>query len=120
MNKKIVAGLLIILAIGLGSTLFFLSQSKPVATQVVTLTPDGFKPEQITIKKGDKVTFKNTTGSPFWPASDIHPTHGIYPEFDPKEAIAKDSTWTFKFDKAGSWGYHDHLAPYFMGRIIVK
>lgn len=96
-----------------------LMNSTPKETHVVTLTKDGFSPEAVSVKKGDTVTFKTTSKDPFWPASNIHPTHGIYPEFDPKDAIFSDKTWSFKFEKVGKWSYHDHLAPYFTGTITV-
>jgi hypothetical protein len=56
----------------------------------------------------------------FWPASDLHPTHGIYPEFDPQDGIPADEKWTFQFLKSGSFKYHDHLNPFFRGIIFVK
>lgn len=81
---------------------------------------DAYAPQNITIKKGDAIVFENKSDKYFWPASNIHPTHGIYPEFDPKDAVAPGSSWNFKFEKIGSWRYHDHLHPYITGTIIVK
>ena len=98
----------------------FFTSSASQKSHTVVLTADGFQPELTKIKKGERITFKTAAGKPFWPASDIHPTHGIYPEFDPKEAISASKTWSFKFDKVGRWSYHDHLAPYFTGKIVVK
>lgn len=89
-------------------------------TYEVTQTEDGFTPEKLTIKRGDIVLFKTSRNKFFWPASDLHPTHLIYPEFDPKDPIEPKKTWSFKFDKVGTWKYHDHLAPYFTGVIEVK
>ncbi|MEJ0021024.1 MAG: hypothetical protein WDN47_00390 [Candidatus Doudnabacteria bacterium] len=85
----------------------------------VTLTKDGFQPGKIEIKQGDTVTFVSDLDKPFWPASDLHPTHLLYPEFDPKQPIEPGKTWTFKFDKAGIWTYHNHLDPDILGTIIV-
>lgn len=86
----------------------------------VELREDGFSPSELKINRGDIVTFKTTRNSYFWPASDLHPTHTIYPDFDPKEPVAPTETWSFKFEKVGEWKYHDHLAPYFKGKIIVS
>ena len=86
----------------------------------IILTSEGFSPDKLTIKKGDTITFKTNMGKPFWPASDIHPTHGIYPEFDPKDAVMPDKTWSYKFEKIGNWRFHDHLAPYYTGTISVS
>jgi hypothetical protein len=95
------------------------STVKPGNTYQIILTKDGFYPLEITLAPGDQIEFKSELGA-FWPASDLHPTHGIYPEFDPKEPIDPDKTWTFQFLKSGRWKFHDHLNPYFRGIIVVK
>ncbi|HET7713420.1 MAG TPA: cupredoxin domain-containing protein [Patescibacteria group bacterium] len=86
----------------------------------VELRENGFYPDKLVIKAGSSVTFVSKRGSFFWPASDLHPSHGVYPEFDPKAPIAPTKSWTFKFSKIGSWKYHDHLSPSFRGEIIVQ
>lgn len=122
MKKKIPLILLTILVLNVVG--FFVYKqfftSKPGANHKIVLTEDGFKPDTITIHKGDTITFSTNRGKPYWPASNIHPTHGIYPEFDPLDAVMPNKTWTFKFDKVGTWAFHDHLAPYFIGRITVN
>jgi plastocyanin len=80
---------------------------------------DTYVPQNFNIKKGAKVTFVNNSDGLRWPASDLHPSHLIYPEFDKKQPVAKGESWTFQFDKVGEWGYHDHLAPYITGTIKV-
>src|SRR3989344_2321438 len=52
---------------------------------VIVLKQEGFSPSEITIRKGDKVTFTTALGKEFWPASNLHPNHSIYPDFDPKQ-----------------------------------
>ncbi len=89
------------------------------AKHTVVLRADGFEPKKISIKKGDMVTFTTQTQVPFWPASNLHPTHFIYPEFDPKEPIAPGKQWSFVFYKVGMWRYHDHLNPSLTGTIEV-
>lgn len=89
-------------------------------THTVTLTDNGFVPVKLTIVKDDTVVFKTSGKEAFWPASDFHPSHGIYPEFDSKRPIDPDESWSFTFRKAGSWKYHDHLASYLRGIIVVK
>ncbi|MBI5457510.1 hypothetical protein HY971_02170 [Candidatus Kaiserbacteria bacterium] len=91
------------------------------SSRVVTVSEgeNGFAPQKLSIHKGDTVRFVNDTGGYIWPASDFHPTHRTYPEFDPKEPIAPGGTWTFEFKKAGVWAYHDHLSSNFHGTVIV-
>jgi len=86
---------------------------------VIELREDGFYPSELTIQKGETVIFKTRLNKEFWPASDIHPTHGIYPEFDPKEPMAPDNEWSFTFTRVGRWVYHDHLGAYNTGVIYV-
>lgn len=86
----------------------------------IIINDNGFLPNEISIQSGDSIKFATSTGRSFWPASDLHPTHGIYPEFDPLSPIDPNSSWTFKFVKPGRWTYHDHLQPFFKGIIIVK
>ncbi|MBI2056267.1 MAG: hypothetical protein HYT37_02710 [Candidatus Sungbacteria bacterium] len=88
-------------------------------TYTVELREDGFYPKELTIQKGDTVVFTTTREKPFWPASNVHPSHQIYPEFDPKTPIEPHSKWKFSFDKAGEWRYHDHLASQYTGLIIA-
>ncbi|MCH7883373.1 hypothetical protein IIA95_03080 [Patescibacteria group bacterium] len=91
----------------------------PAGEYIIELGDDGFYPQEITIRRGDVVSFVATRDGYFWPASNFHPIHTIYPEFDPKEPIEPSGKWNFRFNKIGEWGYHDHLAPYFTGKIIV-
>jgi hypothetical protein len=84
------------------------------------LRDDGFSPRDLEIERCTRVTFKNEGTKPHWIASDLHPTHGIYPEFDPLEPIEPGKSWSFVFEKAGNWKYHDHLAPLFRGVISVN
>ena len=89
---------------------------------VTEVSYDGkaFSPSTVNIKVGDIVIFKNNSDSPFWPASGPHPTHTNYPEFDAKQAIAPGGKYQFKFEKEGSWKYHDHYNPTAFGTINVS
>lgn len=93
-------------------------KSSGLETNVV-LTDEGYTPGEITIRSGQSVKFTTTRGKIFWPASDYHPVHDLYPEFDPKIPIDGDKAWSFTFTKIGTWHYHDHLAPYYTGTIKV-
>jgi plastocyanin len=86
----------------------------------VTLGENGFEPETLIISKGDTVIFRTTRDKTFWPASDLHPTHGIYSEFDPREPIDSRESWSFRFTKKGTWKYHDHLFSAYRGIIVVE
>ena len=91
----------------------------PATDVTVNYTSSGFNPATVTIKKGTKVTFVNNSSSSMQPASAPHPSHTDYPAFDPKTAIKAGQSWTFTFDKVGSWKYHDHLNPTRFGTVVV-
>jgi len=79
----------------------------------------GFEPSSLTVEKGTTVIFRNDELKDRWPASDPHPAHDMYPEFDPKVPIKSADQWLFVFDKVGEWKFHDHLYPEFQGTIKV-
>ncbi len=85
----------------------------------VTITDAGFSPRGIHVKRGGMVTWVNSTNEHHWPASNIHPTHEIYPEFDPERPLAPGEHWSFTFDREGLWFYHDHLESQHLGTIKV-
>lgn len=88
-------------------------------THNITLTSNGFKPETLVIRQGEKVIFTTDRNIPFWPASSFHPTHKTYPEFDSKERVIPPKNWSFTFTKPGSWSYHDHIAEGYTGMVHV-
>ena len=91
----------------------------PVSSLV--LVQDGkFNPQVLTVKKGTEVTWVNKDTEPCWVASDPHPIHNGYPGFDAGKGIIQDETYRFKFDKVGTFGYHDHLNITNTGKIIVE
>jgi len=86
---------------------------------VIHMNEQGFGPKNIEIKQGDIVIFENEGEEDHWPASNIHPTHEIYLELDPKKPIKPGEVWSFTFTRTGAWTLHDHLYPQFTGNIIV-
>ena len=91
-----------------------------INTLSIEMHKDSFYPGSITIEQGEEVVFKNVDSQDHWLASNIHPTHQVYPEFDPLRPIKPGESWSFTFTKAGEWKYHDHLNPHILGTIIVK
>jgi plastocyanin len=86
----------------------------------ILMDEESYRPQDLTIYIGDTVIFKNISSQDHWPASNIHPTHEIYPEFDAGKPITAGGQWKFRFVKGGEWLYHDHLQPSITGKIIVK
>ena len=90
------------------------------AAQTVAYTDDGYIPETVTVAAGDAVMFVNASSKDFWPASNIHPTHAILPEFDPKRALRAGESWQHTFAEEGLWRFHDHLDPTRGGTVVVE
>lgn len=129
MHRTLIIGFIVLVILAVGGLVAYqrTSTRAPVAAanaaipegaRVVTLTKDGFEPAELTIQEGEVVAFRTTTGMPFWPASNPHPAHSLYPVFDPQNPVQPNAVWSF-IPKAGTWRYHDHLAPYFTGTITV-
>ena len=85
----------------------------------IVLREDGFHPRVITIRAGESVTFVNSRSKYFWPASDFHPSHSLYPAFDAKEPLPPHARYTFTFTEPGTYPFHDHLAAYMFGVVRV-
>ena len=96
------------------------SEQPSVQTITIAMTAAGFEPAAVTVNKGDTVKFVNSDTKLHLSASAPHPTHTDYPAFDPKTGIAVGSSWSFTFDQAGAWKFHDHLAPGFFGSVTVR
>jgi len=133
MNKVIWGILVVAIIIALG--VFFLSKNyqsavpapsvssaEPLATEsvAVTYSDSGFSPAAITVKAGNTVIFKNQSSRNMWVASDPHPIHTDYPEFDAKKGIAMGESYSFTFTKTGTWKYHNHLKSSDTGTVIVE
>ena len=89
-------------------------------TYDISYTNSCYSPANVTIKKNDTVKFTNNSTNNMEPASNNHPDHLLYSEFDANNNIAPGGTYSFTFTKTGSWGYHDHSKPSCKGTITVQ
>lgn len=99
------------------------TESSVPVNGVVSVNFDGksFTPAIVTLKVGQKVIFKNISEKEsLWVASDPHPVHDAYPELDSKKAIEPGGSYEFVAGKIGSWGYHDHIQPSIVGKLIIS
>jgi hypothetical protein len=97
----------------------FVDERRLTAAHIIELRKDGFFPQSVTIHQGEHITFVSKIGKPFWPASNIHPTHTRYSAFDPQKPVSAGVPWQFTFDRVGKWRFHDHIFPEFTGVITV-
>lgn len=94
--------------------------ASPVAGVTISMDETGFTPKTVTVEAGTTVTFVNNGQAPHWPASALHPTHQVLPGFDALRGLATGETYSFTFEKVGSWNYHDHLNPKLFGTVVVE
>ena len=86
----------------------------------IRYTGAGFAPRRAEIELAESVAFMNDSDDDFWPTSNIHPTHQIYPELDAKRPVPPGETWLFTFDEPGFWRYHNHLSSPQGGLVVVS
>lgn len=98
------------------------SSSSDVTQSALTvqINADGFSPATISVKSGDIVTFVNKDSGPHRVASNPHPTHTDLPGFDSLKDLGAGESYSFTFVKKGTWGYHDHLNPSHLGKVVVE
>jgi len=87
----------------------------------VTITATGFEPETVKVKKGQSVEWVNQDSAPHQVASDPYPDHTSLPHLFVQEPLAEGETFTYTFDTAGTFTYHDQLKPAdYKGTVIVE
>jgi len=90
------------------------SETSKIETVTVIYDDNGFSPQSVEIAKGSTVNFVNKSSMPIWVASDPHPEHTDYPEFDTPRVLGRmpqmGEDFSFTFDKVGTWKYHSHTA----------
>lgn len=118
MKHYYILAAILLIAVSLIFYRSYFSKNEVYADFVITMTDEGFSPNLITINKGTKIIFVNKGDNLHWPASDFHPTHGIYPEFDTLKGINPNEEWSVIL-KPGKWHFHDHLHPNLTGTIEV-
>ncbi len=108
------------------SSELFMNTGKPlphimggVTMETIRYTNQGFVPAQLTVTVGTVVQFVNESDAAMWVASNEHPGHTDLPTFDQFSPSEKTSTYTYTFDQRGTWTFHDHLQPTFIGVIKV-
>ena len=105
-------------------------QQSPTATiesttSEIAYSSSGFSPSSVTVPAGTTVTFTNQTDLPLWVASDPHPDHTSYPELDTSIEFQDhvppgNPSYSFKFERRGTWTYHNHSQPEHTATITVQ
>lgn len=92
-----------------------------VSVPTVTIRTGGvMSPSPITIAVGQRVTFVNANSTGHQISSDPHPSHTDCPELQLTFLSPGQSASSAVFTRAVTCGYHDHLNPSLVGRVIVR
>lgn len=121
MKKRLTAVVVIII---LSVALFILNSRPRVAPTIINtsvppshsgrlveifLNQNGVSKNNLTVRTGDTVLFKNTDSALHWPASGTHPAHLGCPGFDAMRGLKQNESYSFTFEKAATCSFHDHL-----------
>lgn len=80
-----------------------------LAVAGVSITADGFKPEDVTIKPGDTVRWKNNDSEKHQVVADS----GTFKS----PVLAPGETYSFRFEQEASYSYHDAIKPSLTGTV---
>lgn len=104
-------------------------QAGQPAAATVTYENGQFAPQKVTIQQGQTVRFVSKSGS-MWVGSDRHPTHTQYDGTTLREHCQGSASsfdqcetgqsYSFTFEKTGSFSYHNHVNPTAGGTVIVQ
>ncbi len=89
------------------------------SVQTVIYDQNGFSPEMLTSKAGEKITFENKSSEEIQVSSDPHPEHTENPELNVgtiEPGASKSVTLTTK----GSFGVHNHFSPDKKTKVVVQ
>ena len=83
-------------------------------TNSVTIENFAYRPSKITVKKGTTVTWTNRDST----------QHNIMPDtvsddFEGSELLDRGESYSFTFDKAGTYTYHCTPHPEMTGQVVV-
>lgn len=115
----------------MGYTLYaFFGKAEALPSTTISYTDLGFSPATTTVAKGAIVTWANKSSKDLWIGSGHHPIHDEYPEhkegdcsgshFDTCHTIPPKSSWSFTFNFAGTWHFHNHLKDEDSGVVVVE
>ncbi len=87
----------------------------------VAISDGKFVPQVIDVKIGTSVTWTNQENTGHWVASDPYPKNDALKSLNSKGPLQQNEAYTYTFDKAGTYTYHDDLQPLDLkGTVRVK
>ena len=109
------------------------ASTSAATSATVTLQKGAFSPSMVTIAYGGTVTFVDGGNEKMWVASDPHPVHSGYDGTSvsthcaagytgaaPFDQCSAGTSYSFTFNKTGTWGFHNHQNPGETGTVVVQ
>ncbi len=90
-----------------------------VTSAKVHISEDGFAPATLKVKSGTVVIWVNDDTEEHRVAANPFGTHAELPELDSATNIAPSSSYSFEFNRAGRYHYHDVTHPESNGTVEV-
>src|SRR3989344_734465 len=78
-----------------------------------------FKPQNIKVSKGTKITWVNDENAGHYVNTDPHPGHSYYPAQN-SEYLEKSESYSLTFDQAGIYPYHCSSHTSMTGNLLVE
>ena len=97
---------------GVLATLLIPAAARSNANQPVTIDNFAFSPATLTVAKGEQITWTNRDDIPH---SIVMPGTGVH-----SKALDTDDSFSYQFDKAGTFSYVCGLHPHMHGQIVVR
>ncbi len=131
-RMMVVIAVIVALIVVAGGALYMMSRSDDSSTDtadtgtdadstiVVEITPEGFDPETILIEAGTTVTWTNTDSVAHGLRANPYPEGTDLPTLDSGDEIAPGGSYSYTFDEAGEFGYHDKADPTDSGEVQVN
>ncbi len=103
-----------------------LAASKGFAV-LVSYTDAGFRPAQVSVKKGEAVRFTNNSSGELWIAAEGTPDQPVYPgtstcggtALDTCKVLKPKEFWEFTFEQSGTWMLVNNLDKNKTGEVRV-
>lgn len=85
----------------------------------ITITAQGFQPAELLVKKGTKVVWTNEDTKGHKVGANPFPSHDSLKGLV-SPILAQNESYSYTFDMAGTYYYHDGLNPSTGGSVVVQ
>ena len=90
-----------------------------VAPAEVSIKSGELMPGTVKVKVGQAVVWKNNDSVDHQIAADPYPTNTSLPDLGKGEVLKPGDSFTYQYDDAGTFTYHDNLNPYKIKGVVV-